>query len=76
MSGLLLVSISQELQLTSRDADAIMCVLVAEQRKVSFCCLVYHLVSEVSRLCQSVFVTSDPGQHMRCFTCICFLCLC
>ena len=37
-------------------ADAVLFVLVAKQRKISFVCLVCHLVSEISGLCLPVFV--------------------
>ena len=54
--------------------DVVLFELVAQQRKSSLCCPDYHLVSEVSGLRLSVFVTSD--QRMFLFTFICFVCLC
>ena len=55
------------------EADAVLFGLVVKQGKLSFCCLVCHLVSEISGICLSVFVTSD--QRMLWFMSICFVCL-
>ena len=54
--------------------DVVLFELVAKQRKSRLCCPDYHLMSEVSGLRLSVFVTSD--QRMFWFTFICFVCLC
>ena len=39
------------------EADAVLFVQVVKQEKLSFCCLVCRLVSEISGVCLSVFVT-------------------
>ena len=50
-------------------------VLVAKQRKLKFCCLVYHLVNGVSSLCLSVFVTSDQRMLWFTYTFVLFACV-
>ena len=63
----------KKLLLMSVDADVVIFVLVAKQIKLSFCCPVCQLVSEVSGLCVSVVVASD--QRRPWLTSICFVCL-
>ena len=57
-------------QLSFRSPDTV----EAKQKILSFCCLVYRLVSEVFGPYLSVFVT--PDQRVFWFAYICFVCLC
>ena len=41
------------------EADAVLFVPVVKQRKLSFCCVVYGIVSENASICLSVFVMAD-----------------
>ena len=57
----------------SVDTDAVLGIIVTKPGKLTFCCLDYGCVSEVSGLCLSVFVT--VGQRMLWFTHNHFVCL-
>ena len=56
--------------LTIPDTCAVLLVLVAKQRKLSFCCPDYRLVSVVSGLCPSVFVTALVDRYFVLFACV------
>ena len=56
------------------EADSVLFVHVVKQGNLSFCCLVCRIVSEISSVCLSVFVTVDL--RMLLFTSICFVRLC
>ena len=57
----------------SVDQDAVLGIIEIKPRKLSFCCLDYGFMSEVSNLCLPVFVTLD--QRMLWFTYNTFVCL-